>query len=340
MTYEGEEPIEVNGYQVVAFKESGTWTIPEGVSNVDVLVVAGGGSGCGGVSGDFWGGGGGAGEVKLVKDYDISSLTSPITVTVGDGGSPVSSGGDSGNSGGNSVFDTVTSSGGQGSQKTVGGSSGSSNSGGSAGGGDGRSGGGGGGQSQSGSSWNGGDGVKDFTIDSTTYDFATLFGTANTGEEISGDYWYGGGGAGYDGDINQSGTPGKGGGAEAPRFSTAAEGTPNTGGGGMERTDDSVGGTGGSGIVIIAYEEILGSGFISSTATINGSLVEGATVRLINQSTNSYVGETVTNASGEYTFEGLSEDDFYHVFGEYKDVSDDTFRSFSFPYVKPEVDEE
>ena len=86
--------------------------------------------------------------------------------------------------------------------------------------------------------------------------------------------------------------------------------------------------------------ELLVSGFISSTAILNGSPVEGATVRLFNQSTNSYVGETVTNASGEYSFEFLDEDSFYHVFGEYKDGSNDTYQSFSFPYVKPEVDEE
>ena len=88
-----------------------------------------------------------------------------------------------------------------------------------------------------------------------------------------------------------------------------------------------------------AQEEV-GSGFISSTAILDGSPVEGATVRLINQSTNSYIGETETNTNGEYTFENLVEDDFYHVSGEYKDASDDTFRSFSYPYVKPEVNEE
>jgi len=267
MSYNGEEPFEHNGKKVVAFLESGEWTVPDGVTKVDVLVVAGGGSGCGGVDGDFFGGGGGAGEVKFSKEYDISSLTSPISVTVGAGGSPVTGGGDTGNSGGDSVFDTITSSGGQGSQRTVGGSSGSSNSGGSAGGGDGRSGGGGGGQSQSGSSWNGGDGVKDFTIGSTTYNFATLFGAANTGEEISGEYWYAGGGAGYDGDLDKSGTPGQGGGGEAPRRSTSAEGTPNTGGGGMERSEDSAGGTGGSGVVLIAYEEVAPYEVTTSPAT-------------------------------------------------------------------------
>ena len=56
MVYTGETPIEHNGKKVVAFLESGEWTIPDGVTKVDVLVVAGGGGG-----GTREGGGGGAG---------------------------------------------------------------------------------------------------------------------------------------------------------------------------------------------------------------------------------------------------------------------------------------
>jgi hypothetical protein len=88
-----------------------------GPSNVDYLVVAGGGSGGGGNG--YYGGGGGAGGYRTTfPSPDCNAGTFPITattypITVGAGGADVSSGFNGpGNPGSNSVFSTITSSGG------------------------------------------------------------------------------------------------------------------------------------------------------------------------------------------------------------------------------------
>ena len=124
MPYTGETPIEKDDYVIVAFKESGEWEIPEGVSQVDVLVVAGGG----GRSNTTTRYGGGAGDVG--GEYR----------GVGLGG-------------------------------------------------------------------HGGDGL--FKVGDDT--FVDLFDDANTGENISDEYWYAGGGGGAGSNTDNSGSGGTGG---------------------------------------------------------------------------------------------------------------------------------
>ena len=285
MSYEGEEPIEHNGKKVVAFLESGEWTIPEGVESVDVLVVGGGGAG-GWISSR--GGGGGAGELVFKPSYELPS-TSSISITVGSGGTADSENNISEN-GGDSIFDNITAiGGGSGGRYTDsssedgqtggsgGGARGSSSSSGSGGSsnaseGFGNSGGnnstsgssrpaaGGGGAGEpgqnasSGESGNGGNGLYEVEIDSITYNFKDLFGDANTGEEISNEFWYAGGGGGSSGGDSSSsnGSGGNGGGGDGTSSSNveSSYGMNNTGGGAGGNINE-----GGSGIVILAYED-------------------------------------------------------------------------------------
>ena len=287
MAYTGETPIEHNGKKVVAFLESGEWTIPDGVTKVDVLVVAGGGGG-----GNSRGGGGGAGGLIFRPNYQVESGTS-IDVVVGQGGSHIS-GGNPGENGDNSSFDNLialggggggavsgsddpdnyngndggsgggarrgddrTTYGGSGTQPSQSGDSGSPYGFGNDGSGstssDEAAGGGGAGEPGTllpmGEGQTGGDGLKEVVIEETTYNFATLFGT-NYGVDDDGDgeAWFAGGGGG------QETTGGKGGGGEGCHSNECLPGTENTGGGGGgDRTDNGT--DGGSGIVLIAYEE-------------------------------------------------------------------------------------
>jgi hypothetical protein len=67
----------------VAFTATGTnsWTAPNGISSVDLLIIAGGGAGGSGA----WGGGGGAGELVSYTSYAVSSA-SAVNLSVGRGG--------------------------------------------------------------------------------------------------------------------------------------------------------------------------------------------------------------------------------------------------------------
>lgn len=58
---------------------TGTWTVPAGVTEVEVLVVGGGGGN------DVWSGGAGAGGMYFNSSYSVTPGT-PMTVTVGGGG--------------------------------------------------------------------------------------------------------------------------------------------------------------------------------------------------------------------------------------------------------------
>lgn len=81
-----------------------SWTCPTGVSQIEVLVVAGGGSGAGGNGGGA--GGGGAGGLIYNAAYPVTA-GSVYTVTVGAGGAS-SNGAKAGNDGGYSLFGTPT----------------------------------------------------------------------------------------------------------------------------------------------------------------------------------------------------------------------------------------
>jgi hypothetical protein len=237
-------------YRVHTFTTSGTLSVVEG-GVVEVLVVAGGGGG-----GVCYGGGGGAGGVKYDNSYDLTAGQS-VTVTVGTGGTNQVNQVGNGGPGGNSVFGSITTTGGGygggvcGNQGGNGGSGGggSGTGGSSIAGGNGvagqgnngnssifEGGGGGGGASSGGLSQNrqGGNGIL-FSINGTpTY--------------------YGGGGSGGGTTLLDGGLGGGGKGGIA-LASGVADATANTGGGGGGSIISGSGtsGLGGSGIVIVRY---------------------------------------------------------------------------------------
>jgi len=270
--------ITVQPPQYQSFTASGTFTVPTGMTTVNVLVVGGGGSG-----GAYRGGGGGAGGLIYRPGFPISPGT-PISVTVGDGGATAPRPGNISYIGQDSVFGTLTAKGGGGGvhaagpiTQGVGGSSGGTpsnpgarsqqtitatqptqpgdsgtygfgNSGGAGAGGPPKYGaGGGGGAGAAGSSGttcvggNGGVG-KAYTIaDGTT------------------SVYYAGGGGGGAIFCAPASTGGQGGGGPSPSSPrNGAPGTANRGGGGggannaNDGTTESAG-AGGKGIVIVQY---------------------------------------------------------------------------------------
>jgi len=236
--------------------ETTSWTAPTGLTSVDYLVIAGGGSGGGGSNA----GGGGAGG------YLASTLTvsggSPYTVTVGAGGASVGAT-NQGNNGSDSVFSSITATGGGGGgdygSVGSGGGSGGGGSGGNSGqysggsgvGGQGYAGGFGRHVSGHGGSGGGGGGAGG-TGGNTSSGSRTYSDPGNGGtgldNSISGSsvgYAGGGGGTGMD----PPSTASHGGGAGS---TTGSSGTANTGGGGGG--GDGTSGAGGSGIVILQWD--------------------------------------------------------------------------------------
>jgi len=241
---------------------STTWTPPAGVTQAEYLVVAGGGAGAGARAP-----GGGGGGVKTGIATGLSSST-PVTVTVGTGGTCPSSG-SAGASGANSVFSAVTATGGAGatvwdsSAVTSGGSGsgGTTNhpaggagaagqgyaggvgvSNGWCGGGGGAGGSGGDADPSSNFAGSGGRGIPSSITGSLLYyagggGAGTLFSSPGT----SGIGGIGGGGNGGKGD------PGTG------NNGYGFPGTAGTGGGGGGAGSYNLGGAGGSGTVIIRY---------------------------------------------------------------------------------------
>ena len=238
-----------------------SWTAPTGITSIEVLVIAGGGSGAGGNGGGA--GGGGAGGVIYNTSFPVVPGTS-YTVTVGTGGA-AKNGTGTGNSGTNSVFGSLTALGGGGGSNGFGGVAGGSGGGageyalpntiGLAGigtlgqgykGGDcymtGVGGGGGGA---------GGPGTPAVTG-------ASGIGGPGLNFSISGTpTWYAGGG-GASGNSLPGGAGGIGGGGNGGPGSggsgTVTSGTASTGGGGGGTYLTGAGtATGGSGVVIIRY---------------------------------------------------------------------------------------
>jgi hypothetical protein len=76
--------IAVNAPSITTFNSPGTFTVPAGLTSVDVLIVAGGGGG-GAEPGNNGPGGGGAGGLIFRPGHPITPAT-PISVTVGSGG--------------------------------------------------------------------------------------------------------------------------------------------------------------------------------------------------------------------------------------------------------------
>lgn len=244
------------------FRSSGTFT-PTQALTADYLVVAGGAGG-----GWNYGGGGGAGGMRCTVtatggggslESALSLTAQAYTVTVGAGGASTTNGS-------NSVFSSITS---------TGGGAGKGNSVSPETGATGGSGGGGGASGTKGSGtanqgYAGGDGYTD----GATYGVggggggagaAATNGSSSGGgnggngvaTSISGSsVTYAGGGAGG-GDSRQSkpaGTAGTGGGGAGTQSGNASAGTANTGGGGGGSGHSATaGGAGGSGIVIVRY---------------------------------------------------------------------------------------
>ncbi len=242
----------IDGYYVHTFTSSGTFTPTANLSNVEYLVIAGGGGGA------YWGGGGGAGGYRSSVTGESSggggsaesklSLTSGTgyTVTIGAGGAGSTSSSTKGTSGSNSVFSTITSTGG-------GGAGARDNTAGLSGG-------------------SGGGPIFFGTVGAGTANQGYDSGSAPTyGGDGSG---AGGGGAGSVGspppDANTGGNGGSGvassitgssvtraaGGRGGNRVSTSAvAGGANTGtgGGGAGSSSPYNGAAGGSGIVVVRY---------------------------------------------------------------------------------------
>jgi hypothetical protein len=240
--------------------------------NAEILVVAGGGAG-----GTWCGGGGGAGGVLYTASHTLSAGT--YSVTVGDG-APHPSSNAPGGDGENSVFDTLTATGGGGggNYPTKPGRNGGCGGGGaytagSLGGtgvagpprqgydggtaGAGKLGGGGGGAGEAGNADGGGYGGDG----PSTY--SDLLIAADAGVDIGGVHYIAGGGGGWVDAGNASIKPGGDGGGGAGGSAKdrggnleGVNGTPNTGGGGgggHYHNHALHGGGGGSGIVIVRY---------------------------------------------------------------------------------------
>lgn len=255
------------GYRIHTFTSAGSFVVPTGF-NVEYLVVAGGG---GGGAGD--GAGGGAGGV-LTGTTAVTATTFPIVI--GNGGSPGTGevGVLSQNGGSSSFAGIVAIGGGRGGQETsTGGTPSAGNAGGTGG-----SGGGYGGCNplavnntvSSGTAGQGNAGGVRGSTDATRCGMgggggagaAGGNGTGTNGggaggigiqSSISGTARYYGGGGGGAG-RSAGGTGGQGGGGNGSVGGNGTAGTANTGGGGGGGGDQyTVGGFGGTGIVIIRY---------------------------------------------------------------------------------------
>jgi hypothetical protein len=273
-------------------------------STVQYLVVAGGGGG----GGQNVGGGGGAGGYRTATGFAVTSGT-PITVTIGGGGPAVLTG-IQGNSGQNSVFGSITSTGGGGGGHGVppnGGSALDALPGGSGGGGGGCDSGvpgAGGAASPSGQGNAGANGLSN-TIGSGGGGGAGAAGTnarsAGVGgiglqDSVSGlsQFYAGGGGGGGNGAGGAGGNGGGGTGGfgnSGGPWGAGGNGTVNTGGGGGGQGGFSPSvlyptGAGGSGVVMIAYLDT----FLNLSSIDSG---------LITQSWNG--SAWVNNASGSTT---------------------------------------
>ena len=130
ITATGGTVTESGDYKIHTFTGDGCFVVSSGEGNVDYLVVAGGGSGgAGGTGAGGGGGGGGAGGFREssgtasgcytvsplgvdVGALPVSATTYPITV--GSGGTGVSTADTPGNNGSPSIFSTITSAGGGG----------------------------------------------------------------------------------------------------------------------------------------------------------------------------------------------------------------------------------
>ena len=262
-------------YEVVAFTNTAAvreWTVPAGVSAVDLLVVGGGGAGGGCWQADnvkeIGGGGGGGGGYQLVTAKAVTA-GEVLSVKVGAGGAATTAA--SGEGGASYVSNSVwaagvlSSGGGAGASNTKAATSGASGGGGCGttlaaaaanGLGAGHAGGAGGVYPNN---WIGGGGgggagtVGGAAVQSTGGDGGCGIVCDLSGELVA--YAGGGGGAGGDdrGGIGGAGGGGTGGGRDGAAGSDGVDGFGGGGGGSVAFKATRAGGRGGSGIVIIRY---------------------------------------------------------------------------------------
>ena len=232
-----------------------TWTCPEGITRVELLLIGGGGGGAGGVTNSHGGGGGGAGNT--IKRNIVVVPNTVYTIIVGAGGTAGAAGGTAGGSGGSSSmayssgpgsgFSTITMGGG-----LLGDTSGGASGGGSAGG-------------AYNSGTNGATSLYGTTFDNGSYAYGGggggLKGLAQLAAGAGGACWdFGGGDAGV---TSNSSGPGGGGGGSV--FASGGSGGSSGGaggagsmgsgggGGGCSLSGQGAGGAGGAGYVRIVY---------------------------------------------------------------------------------------
>ena len=252
----------------------------ESLTSVEYLVVAGGGGG-GGNNGTGNAGGGGAGGYRTSTSFAITTGSS-YTVTVGSGGSGAAT--NVGSDGANSVFGSITSTGGGGggAYSNQAGRAGGSGGGGpqtTGGGGAGTSGQGNAGGDNNGIGGSGGGGAGGTGYSSTgSSNREGGVGGVGLASSITGSSVYraGGGGGGTHntgtGGYGVSGAGGNGGGGNGHYKNTnqATAGTANTGGGGGGGGETShAGANGGSGVVIIAYSSAYSAATTSGTVSVS-----------------------------------------------------------------------
>jgi hypothetical protein len=256
----GDIIVQDGTYWYHAFRSTGSF-VPNQSLSCDALVIAGGGSGAVQNSG-----GGGAGGYRSATGLSISSAT---TVTVGAGGAAVSSVG-AGINGSDSVFSTITSTGGGAGRGYF--------ANGAPGGSGGGAGGAAGGPAQTGGAsspatspvqgYAGGNGSTDYeggggggagavggagtagvggNGGAGSNSFSSWAATTSTG--VNG-FYAGGGGAGG---SSTNGTGGSGGGGAGANGPVATSGAVNTGSGGGSQRITGMSGAGGSGLVIVRY---------------------------------------------------------------------------------------
>ena len=254
--YFGEAPTIDGDYSVKRFLSSGAFHTPLGVTEAEICLVAGGGAG-----GTWCGGGGGAGGVLQATGVAVSGV---MGVVVGEGGVAPTDNGD-GENGEDSIFASLTAIGGGGGGSYSGVLSGNGADGGSGGGvgwhpdgtpgagtiGQGYAGGG----SSSSNTGGGGGGAGAAGADA----LGGVGGAGGDGVDFHGTV-YGGGGGGFSNGPTSAPAGGAGGGGAgswgtsgAPNGTAGEVNTGCGGGAGWHTSYGSLGGAGGSGVLVIRY---------------------------------------------------------------------------------------
>ena len=237
----------------MVFTSSTTWTVPAGITSINIFCVGGGG-GSGSIN-NLIGGGGGGGGYTAYKNGVSVTYGNQITITVGAGGTYANNGGISSAAIGSTVL--VSANGGN-----RGGTYGSAGYPGSGG-----SGGGGGYSSSSGKCYNGGsdgsNGEYHYTSSNgTKYGYGQGTTTREFGQSTGTLYAGGGGGGAVSGKSVGYGVGGAGGGGNGAAYNAdATSGSAGTGGGagGIRGYNAQGGGNsgaiteGGSGVVVITW---------------------------------------------------------------------------------------